>query len=96
MPQVRERFGRELEVLDDEDPVAAAQVHPERTGAGLAGTPLCALRDLRVTAGYEHVIVAHSSATTDRCPGSGQSGFASASCSARARISAMSGPFASA
>lgn len=37
--------------------VCAAQVHPERTGAGLAGTLLGAFRDLSATTGYDHVIV---------------------------------------
>jgi hypothetical protein len=37
--------------------VCGAQVHPDRTGAGLAGTLLGAFRDLSVTAGYDHVIV---------------------------------------
>ncbi|WP_345216553.1 hypothetical protein [Georgenia halophila] len=37
--------------------VCAAQVHPERKGAGLAGTLLAAFRNLSATAGYAHVIV---------------------------------------
>lgn len=37
--------------------VCAAQVHPDRIGAGLAATLLDAFCDLSVTAGYAHVIV---------------------------------------
>ncbi|MCJ1675667.1 hypothetical protein MT355_20565 [Rathayibacter sp. VKM Ac-2929] len=48
--------------------VCAGQVHPDCTGAGLAGPLLGAFRDLSVTAGHEHVIVPLRPTVTPRYP----------------------------